>query len=517
MDDTRRDESQAAAATVADDGTKQVVGPVPIPIDVPQDTATPSVGTLQPGQMVAGRYRIDHLLGVGGMGAVYKATDDRLSRAVALKTLAPFATNDPDSRRRFETEARAASAIHHPGVVAVYDFGVDGHVPFIVLELLRGEDLSAVLKRQTRMDVAEAIDIMLGVCAGVCAAHEAGVIHRDLKPSNIFVVSTGAVQAVKVLDFGVSKIVTSRDCSQTGKSDVMGTLEYMSPEQALGRSVGQYSDQFSLGVILYRCLTGHSPHRGASAADTLRRLLTGDFPRPRELVPDLPFAIEDLICRTIAGEAEKRWPSVHQLGRELLPYASERGRRQWLDTFECPTPSIQAPAPAAPAASSRAGLGTQTFPAAVTVIQGDQRTLPELPPTHTMQKVPSGTVQPVIGSIDISSIAKPASGRSWRRWAVIGGIGILATTGGLAALVFRPGSPGDPVVAPPALVSAPSPVPVLPVDAAAPRDVRVSPPDTQLVGAPAETESVDQSKAARPRKPRSAAIKFTPNGVPILR
>jgi serine/threonine-protein kinase len=520
MDENRRDESQTAAETVADEGRPAFNGPVPIAIETTCSGTTPSIGTLQPGYLVAGRYRIDHLLGVGGMGAVYKAADERLSRAVALKTLAPFATNDSDSRRRFETEARAASAIHHPGVVAVYDFGVDDQVPFIVLELLRGEDLSAVLNRHGRLNLADAADVMLGVCAGVWAAHEAGVIHRDLKPSNVFIVNAGAVQTIKVLDFGVSKLVSSGERPLTGKGDIIGTLDYMSPEQAAGRPVDKPSDQFSLGVIFYRCLTGRTPHRGAAPADTLRRILSGDFPRPRELVPELPTVVEDLICRTMASDPQDRLPSVHHLGRELLAYATERGRRRWLDTFDSPAPVATVPpiSPPSPAiAAARAGVGTQTFPAAPTVVVGDRGPAPELPPTHTMQRGASGTVQPVIGQSDRSSITASAStsaaARPWRRWAVAGVVVTLAVVG---VLLFR-GSSEDSRAS---LV--PTTAPVVSVDAAdardataTARDAESSAPDAQLVAAPAEAEAV--AKPARPRKPRAEAIKFTPNGVPILR
>ncbi len=521
MDETRRSkEGRTSAATVAEDGSRApTVGDV-----LAQNEVTPSIGTLQPGHLVAERYRIEHLVGVGGMGAVYKATDERLRRAVALKTLAPFATNDSDARRRFETEARAASAIHHAGVVAVHDFGVDGPMPFIVLEYLRGEDLAAVLNRQMRLDVAATTDIMLGVCAGVFAAHEAGVIHRDLKPSNVFTVKGSGVQTVKVLDFGVSKLVSSREHSLTGKGDIIGTIDYMSPEQAGGRPVDARSDQFSLGVILYRCVTGRTPHRGETTVETLRRILVGDFPRPRQLVPELPAEFEALLCRAMALEPEGRFPSVHHLGRALLAHASERGRRQWTDTFDGQAPS-QSTTQAARGvdAPPRPGSGTQTFPAPATVLQPGPPE-PELPSTRTVlpgerpSQGVSATVQPVMADAASPMAIGSGGGRPRHRWTVVlAGLAVLAAAGwGLAWF----GSAHRAKNAPEAHAPAPLPAPALLPDASASEDagtdVRAA-PSAQPAASATETQRSGRTRPARTPKPRPEAIKYTPNGVPILR
>ncbi len=282
-----------------------------------------------------GRYTLRRRVGTGGMAEVYMATDSRLGdRVVAVKTLSGSAFEHPWAsrlRQLFVQEAQALSRVKDENVVEVLDFGVtDDGTPYMVMEFLHGEDLSALLKRTKQMEIGEAVDLLLGVCAGVHACHLAGIIHRDLKPANIFLSRTLKGRQPKILDFGVAKVlVAERGRADSTRTDlVVGTPSYMSPEQALGRPATELSDQYSMGALLYRILTG-SPPRGAS-------------PKPRELRPELPADLEGVILRALDPTPENRFPTVHQLGQALLPFASAAGRAPWKTYYdELPSPLDQ--------------------------------------------------------------------------------------------------------------------------------------------------------------------------------
>jgi eukaryotic-like serine/threonine-protein kinase len=220
-----------------------------------------------PAGTVLGKYRIVKRLAGGGMGAVYEAIHTGIAKPVALKTMSPTVATDPRSTTRFLREAAAASRLDHPHVVDVTDFGNDEGISYLVMELLRGEDLAAVISREKRgLEPAFIADIMLAVCAGVFAAHESGVVHRDLKPQNIFLAKTPLGEVVpKVLDFGISKRIDDDvKGGLTHSGAVMGTTHYLSPEQVSGKPLDVRSDQYSLGVILYEAVVGKKPHDGQS-------------------------------------------------------------------------------------------------------------------------------------------------------------------------------------------------------------------------------------------------------------
>jgi len=290
---------------------------------------------LLPG-MVLGKYQIVQRLGSGGMGSVYEAVHRDISKPVALKTLAARLASEPAAQARFLREAASASRLTHPHVVDVTDFGSDGGITYLVMELLRGEDLAAALAREPMgMSVERIAEVMLAVCAGVFAAHEVGVIHRDLKPPNIFL-SRGSLDDVvpKVLDFGISKLLDEKMSSTlTGTGTVMGTTPYLSPEQVAGRPVDARSDQYSLGVILYECATGQRPHEGETLFAIMRSIADGRFRRPRELRADIPPAFEAVTLRAMSHDPARRFETVHALGHALLPFASQRRRLLWSEYF----------------------------------------------------------------------------------------------------------------------------------------------------------------------------------------
>jgi serine/threonine protein kinase len=297
----------------------------------PRPSLLPDDAGLEPGTLL-GKYQIVCKLGSGGMGSVYEAVHVDIGKPVALKTLASRLASEPRAQARFLREAAASSRLSHPNVVDVTDFGAEGGITFIVMELLRGEDLGALVAREAAgMPLDGTADILLAVCAGVFAAHQVGVIHRDLKPQNIFLAHTAIGDVVpKVLDFGISKLLDEATSpTLTGTGTVMGTTPYLSPEQVAGHPIDGRSDQYTLGVILYECVTGRRPHDGEGLFAIMRSIAEGRFVRPRQLRPDLPPAFEAVILRAMGSSPDRRYESVHALGQALLPFATPRGRVIW--------------------------------------------------------------------------------------------------------------------------------------------------------------------------------------------
>ena len=301
-----------------------------------QVEAAPVREVLAPGTKV-GRYEVIQLVGEGGMGTVYEAMDARLNRKVALKILSSELKSKRKAAKRFTIEAQAAARLEHPNVVRIFDFDVDCAIPYMAMEFLQGETLAAAIERGP-LAFARVADIMLAVCAGVHAAHGAGIVHRDLKPSNIFLCGNWKGHATaRVLDFGISKVggISSSGLTQTG--DIVGTSQYLSPEQAAGlRHVTEQSDQYSLGVVLYECVTQQTPQRGEPIYSLLRNVTDGRHRLPRELRADLPPALEAIIERAMSVKPKDRFASVHELGQALFPFASDESQRDFDDFYNRP-------------------------------------------------------------------------------------------------------------------------------------------------------------------------------------
>jgi len=268
-----------------------------------------------------GPYEIIGRLASGGMGVVYRARDPRLGRDVAVKVLSDAVAADPDRLKRFEREARAAGALDHPNVVAVHDVGnVDG-TPFVVTELLEGETLREQL-RSGALPPRKAVELAVQIAHGLAAAHERGIVHRDLKPENLFLTRDGRV---KILDFGLAKLrlpdtgfgseaqTLSRD---TSPGAILGTLGYLSPEQARGRESDARSDIFALGAVLYEMLAGQPAFAGPSAADTLSAILRED-PPALEAGTRLPAGLERIVQRCLEKNPAERFGSARDLGFAL--------------------------------------------------------------------------------------------------------------------------------------------------------------------------------------------------------
>ena len=277
---------------------------------------------------VDNKYRIEHLLGRGGMGAVYRARDMRLDRLVALKVVRAELLNDPEARKRFRREAQIVARLQHPSIVAVYDYGTfpDGGA-YLVMELVRGEDLRHVLQREGRLDTAESMQILTAVCEAIGVAHREGVLHRDLKPENILLPAGGG--PAKVLDFGVAKLVgdgqakeqddggTEAQTVLTAAGMIVGTPAYMAPEQFHAVEADARTDVFSLGVLAYEMLSGELPFGRGTLADVVLSQSRGVPPMPAELVP--PEA-ERAIRSALDADPDRR-PTTPQAFAALLSAA----------------------------------------------------------------------------------------------------------------------------------------------------------------------------------------------------
>src|SRR5262245_50643867 len=289
-----------------------------------------------------GPYQILSPLGSGGMGQVYRGRDTRLQRFVAIKVLHDDAALDPQRQKRFAQEAVAASALNHPNILTVYDVGSDGDVQYLVSELIDGDSLRAEMRRG-RVPLKRAIDIVHQVAEGLAAAHEAGIVHRDLKPENVMVTADGRV---KIVDFGLSKTVeddaasaAQRTSTQTAAGLIMGTVPYMSPEQARGDHADFRSDQFALGVILYELTTGTHPFQRDTPVQTMSAIIGDEAPDPAHVNPALPVAVRWLIRRLLAKSPRQRFAHTADLAADL------RNLRDYLGeaTTSGVTPAVSPP------------------------------------------------------------------------------------------------------------------------------------------------------------------------------
>ena len=269
-------------------------------------------------------YQVEELLGRGGMGVVYKARDTRLGRLVALKLLPPEFTRDEDRKARFLQEAKAASVVNHPAIAQVYDVDEAPEGLFIAMELVEGRTVKALIEAR-ELDVLGALEIAQQVAGGLQKAHEAGIVHRDIKPENVMVTPDGHA---KILDFGLAKLLEPGPQAPDGISHmetlartqagfVLGTLRYMSPEQARGQSVDSRSDIFSLGILLYEMVTGQLPFSGGTALDTLHAIAYEETRPVTALRPNLPPSLQRVITRCLRKRAQDRYGDARELAGEL--------------------------------------------------------------------------------------------------------------------------------------------------------------------------------------------------------
>ncbi len=278
-------------------------------------------GTVTPGTLVGGRFRIEEPLGEGGMAEVFRVTDIATSEPMALKLLKPEVSSQPEAVERVRREGELLRELEHPAVVRVETFGQtdDGRI-FIVMELLRGETLGTRMRRDGPIGVQALLPIVTGTCAGLSAAHERGIVHRDLKPDNVFLADTGGAKGevqVKLLDFGIAKVTGKDRITQTG--EVVGTPRYMAPEQlAADRDLDARTDIYALGVILFEALAGKPPFLAMSPTDLIVDILHGKHAPLRSYRPDLAPAVGAVVARAMTRAKEARYASATELAEAFV-------------------------------------------------------------------------------------------------------------------------------------------------------------------------------------------------------
>jgi eukaryotic-like serine/threonine-protein kinase len=265
-----------------------------------------------------GRYEILEKIGQGGMGTVYKAFDPLLRRTVAVKLISAVLDDKPEMRERFFREARAAGQLSHKNIIVIYDLGEEKGQPFLAMEYLSGAALAARMTGAGRLPVARAVNVMIDVCHALEYAHARGVVHRDITPANIFITDA---DEVKLLDFGLAHLVSSE---LTRSETVMGTANYMSPEQVRGERVDRRADIFAVGVVLYEVLAGRKAFEGDSFANTLFKVLEGVPPPLQTLDPTLPGPVVGVVDRALAKRREERYQTAAEMLHDLTVC------RQWI-------------------------------------------------------------------------------------------------------------------------------------------------------------------------------------------
>jgi serine/threonine protein kinase len=272
------------------------------------------------GTVLDGMYRIETVLGEGGMGVVYDATQLRLEKRVAIKVMARELASNEEALARFRREARVTSTLGHPHIVQVSDFSVTPTgEPYLVMEFLEGEDLEHRLHRAGRISAVEMVRIIKQVASALAATHAKGIVHRDLKPGNIYLVEiAGEPDFVKVLDFGISK-VKDATTKLTRTSFIMGTPNYMSPEQAMGNieEIDESTDQWALACIAWECLSGDGPFAGGNLHSVLFRIVHEPPPSLLPKVAGLPLQVEKALLRALSKKKEERFPTVTELASAL--------------------------------------------------------------------------------------------------------------------------------------------------------------------------------------------------------
>lgn len=351
---------------------------------------------LPPGTLIAERYEIAEHMSGGGMGAVYRAVDRRLGREVALKLLHPWTVGDDGSAARFEREARSAAAISHPNVVAVYDFGRSEQDAYLVMELLGEGTLRDVLSERGPLSPEDAVDLARQIAEGVAEAHRHGLTHRDLKPSNVLLAADGRP---KVADFGLARSEGAEAITDAGQA--VGSVHYLSPEQARGERAGPPSDVYSLGIILYELLTGQVPFDAPTAVAVAYKHVNEEPPPPSTLRPDVPDWLDLLVLRCLAKHPAERPSDAGALAVEL---GGDGPTGEQQEEHTAPLPAL-----------------SQTGPTAVS---------PAVVPTATMEPLATSEHEP-----------GPPRGRLARRALVIAAVGGILVGGALLArAVLWPGS-----------------------------------------------------------------------------
>jgi serine/threonine protein kinase len=317
---------------------------------------------LERGSIVTGRYRLERPLAQGAMGCVWVARHLQLDVDVAIKLMAPGFAESDEARIRFEREAKASALLKVPNAVHVYDYGIEAGSPFLVMELLEGEDLAARLRRHGRLSLAATLAVLEPVGKALRRARELGLVHRDLKPGNIFLARHGDEEIVKVVDFGIAKAAAGLglDAHATRSGALLGSPRYMSPEQVRhSNHLDHRSDLWALGVIAFECVTGQVPFPGDEIGEVLVDVCTAPIPRASAVAPDLGPEVDGFFDRALMRDPEQRFQSASELVEAFAALTSRSASAAHIGPDNAPPPmgAPAAPVVASPAPSSGAALG----------------------------------------------------------------------------------------------------------------------------------------------------------------
>ena len=385
-------------------------------------------------RVLANRYEVGELIGRGGMAEVHIGHDTRLGRTVAIKILRSDLARDPSFQARFRREAQAAASLNHPAIVAVYDTGEDltsdqngtvSHVPFIVMEYVEGHTVRDILRDGHAVPIEEAVEITAGVLSALEYSHHAGIVHRDIKPANVMLTPTGAV---KVMDFGIARALADSAATMTQTQAVIGTAQYLSPEQARGETVDARSDLYSTGCLLFELLTGRPPFTGDSPVAVAYQHVREPAPTPSSFASDVPDALDRITLKALAKDRDSRYSTAAEFRSDLE--ASVRGGH------------VAAPA---------VGVLAAAVPAAV---ESPTQILTQ-PPTMATQVMPGGApmwapTAPGTGAMPTVPPEEPRR-RQWLLWTLIA-IAVLAV-GGIVLLAMINSNSTPKTVAVPSLVN----------------------------------------------------------------
>ncbi len=461
----------------------------------------------QPGEFIAGKYRVERVLGTGGMGTVLAVRHLGLDEPRAIKLMLPRGLELPQARERFFREARAAAKLRSDHAVKVHDVAVSPEgFPYIEMEMLEGADLSQLLKRMGAVPIAQAVKWIADACEPLGEAHALGIVHRDLKPGNLFLaLKPGGGDSIKVLDFGIAKTLqmVETDPSLTGTNASFGSPLYMSPEQMRGaRFAEPRSDLWALGVVLYELVTGRRPFQ-AESATALALVVTSDDPAPpTTLRPDLPPAVEAVIMRCLSKRPEGRYASAAELAvalrGALSPAGAEpRAAQPSFADMRAPLPSLPSATPSSPGGLSQALLS------------------PAASPPMVVAPYPTGSPsQPTVATLSTTVGGRRSNGNALLIGGAIAAV-MLSTTVGI--LLWRAGSsstatataaaPAAPVPPPPVPEA---PAPEAPVPVAAPVDP-ISPP---AADAAPVSGAVSAAPTTTPAPSASGPGKLLASGLP---
>jgi serine/threonine-protein kinase len=416
---------------------------------------------IRPGDIIAGKYRVEVVLGRGGMGVVVAATHVELEQRVALKFLLPDAAAHPEFVARFAREAKAAAKIKSEHGVKILDVGtLPTGLPYMVMEYLDGEDLKQLLKRTGPIAIDAATGFLLQASEALAEAHLLGIVHRDLKPANLFLTRyPNGDPLIKVLDFGISKSAPSpNELQLTGDAMMLGSPNYVSPEQLTSaKTVDARSDIWSLGVVLYELLTGVKPFQAGSAAKFIATILYNPHKPIREVRKDVPEGLAEIVDRCLAKDPQRRFQNVAELARSLAPFGPPRSELSvWniMKAFGATTSGGSRPPPAAPGAPS--GLAT----------------------TSTERSDPT---------VGVPIADKPKTERKRKGGGAVGGILVVLLMGGTGVMLWW-------LRTAPPRVNVASPPPVEPAVSSAPSESPAAPPPTPSA-APSSSAAAPQPEA----------------------